>query len=611
MTTSEATAESRPWTHGDVVLAAGLVMVAVQLVWKFDLVRRSYFRQDDFTFIARGLEHGLTWDYLMRVDYGHLVPGPFAIQWAMGRLGVYNDVLAHAVAMTLLGAAGLALLQLLRLLFGSRPAILVPLAFYLLTPMTISSLSWWAVVIETLPFQIALPMALSSHVHYARTGRFRHALAAAAWTAVGMAFFVKAPFILVLAFALSVGWLRRPRQWPAWALYAGVVVVYAVIFFRQLFTSEQLTDNTVQPNMPSLPVAARFAWTLLWGSLSPAAFGGPWKWHPIGDDYAIAATPPPLAWVALGLAAVVVAASIRYRRRAWLAWLVLLGYVVLADMVPVLIGRVEQLGPELGGYELRYISSTSTVLALVIGLAFIPLRDEEQPWLRPPPRLRLAWAPLAAAVAAGSIWSVTAYGNLPLGQHVKSYVETARVALKRTPPGTVILDTYVPPKVVMATFFYEYALTSKVLGPIATHPVTWTGRLNGPVSGPLAFDEQGRLRPVSIEGAVVPGRSPCMPVGPAEVRFRLPLTLPKGVWTAQIGYLNPVETTLSVRLGGPETRVTAGKDLGSTYAAVAGGGTYLVLRTLDGRSACVGEIRVGVPRPAMNATSIPPRPVGG
>ncbi|MEU6778206.1 hypothetical protein ABZ912_03310 [Nonomuraea angiospora] len=619
MTTSDTTAESRPrtrgaegrpWTRGDAVLAAGLVMVAVQLVWKFDLVRRSYFRQDDFTFIARGLEHGLTWDYLMRVDYGHLVPGPFAIQWALGRLGVYNDVLAHAVAMTLLGAAGLALLRLLRLLFGPRPAILVPLAFYLLTPMTISSLSWWAVLIETLPFQIALPMALSSHVHYARTGRFGHALAAAAWTAAGMAFFVKAPFILVLALALSVGWLRRPRQWPSWVLYAGVVAVYAVIFFRQLFTSVQLTADTVQPSLPGLPVAARFTWTLLWGSLVPGTFGGPWKWLPIGDDYAIAATPPAPAWAALGLAVVAVAVSIRYRRRAWLAWLVLLGYVLLADVVPVLIGRVEQLGPDLGGYELRYISSTSMVLALVIGLAFIPLRDEERPWLRPAPRLRLVWVPLAAVVAAGSIWSVTAYGRLPLGQQVKSYVETARVALKRTPPGAVIVDTYVPAKVVVATFFYQYALTSKVLGPIAAHPVTWTGRLNGPVSGPLMFDDQGRLRPVSIEGAVVPGRSPCTRVGPSGVHFRLPLTLPKGTWTAQIGYLNPVETTLSVRLGGPETRVPAGKDLGSTYAAVEGGGTDLVLRTLDGRSACVGEIRVGIPRPAVNATAVPPQPVG-
>ena len=102
-------------------MATALAMIAVQLVWKSGLVRRTYFRQDDFTFIARGLEHDLTWDYLMRVDYGHLVPGPFAIQWAMGRLGVYNDVLAHVVTVTLLGAAGLALLRLLRLLFGARP----------------------------------------------------------------------------------------------------------------------------------------------------------------------------------------------------------------------------------------------------------------------------------------------------------------------------------------------------------------------------------------------------------------------------------------------------------------------------------------------------------
>ncbi|MEV0591320.1 hypothetical protein [Nonomuraea cavernae] len=608
--TSEVTVAARPWARADAVLATAITMIAVQLVWKFGLVQRTYFRQDDFTFIARGLEHGLTWDYLMRVDYGHLVPGPFAIQWTMGRLGVYNDMLAHTITISLLGAAGLALLRLLWVLFGARPAILVPLGFYLLTPLTISSLSWWAVVIETLPFQIALPMALSSHVLYNRTGRFRHAVAAAAWVVLAMLFFVKAPFIPVLAFVLTLGWFPRAKRKPAWLLYLAVIAVYAVIFFRQLFTSVQLTNDTVRPGLPDPAIAAGFAWNLLTDSLVPATLGGPWQWRPIGDDYAIAATPPVMVWVSLAVVAAVVTVSVLYRRRAWLAWAALFAYFVLADVVPVMIGRIEELGPDLGGSELRYVSPTATVLAIVLGLAFIPLRDEERPWRRPAaPRLRYAWVPLGVAFAAGSVWSVTAYARLPLGEHVKSYVETGRLALKRAGANAVILDTHVPAKVVYPIFFYDYARVSKVLGPIAPYPVTWARQLTGPVRNPLVFDPQGRLRPVDIQGVTIPQSAGCVPVAGREVIFRLPAPLPEGDWTAQVGYLNPTPTRLAVRLGGGQAVVPAGKDFGWTFATVKGGGAELTIRTVDGGSACIGQIKVGVPRPAKSGTPSPLQPI--
>jgi hypothetical protein len=636
--TSEAAVGARRSARGDAVLATALVLVIVQCVWKFSLVRRTYFRQDDFTFIARGLERNLSWDYLMRVDYGHFVPGPFAIEWAMGRLGVYNDVLAHIVTIGLLAAASLALLRLLLMLFGPRPAILVPLGFYLLTPMTISSLSWWSVVVETLPFQIALPMALCSHIAYTRTGRFRHAVAAAAWTVFAMAFFVKAPFIPLLAFALSAGWLGRPASrtqeqaqdeaqeqekahgqaglrmwwrasWRMWLLHGSVLAAYAALFFHQLFTSVQLTNDTLRPSLPGIGPAARFAWTLLSSSLVPTSLGGPWQWLPIGDDYATALTPPALVWPALAVALAVVAYSVVTRRRAWLAWLVLLGYFGLADVVPVMIGRIQQLGPDLSGAELRYISSTSVVVAVVIGLAFIPLLGEERAWLRPPSRLRHAWIPLGAAVALGSLWSVTAYTRLPLGEHVKSYVETGRLALKRAPENAVILDTHVPAKVVFPAFFYDYALASSVLGPIAPHPVIWVRGLDGPVRDPLTFDEQGRLRPVSIEGLTIPQRGACTKVGPREVRFPLPRPLQQGGWTVQIGYLNQGDTALTVRLGGTGAQVKAGKGFGWTFATIQGRGKDLRIRTTGGPDACLGEIKIGIPAPSRGSTPTPLQPV--
>jgi hypothetical protein len=595
---------------GDAVLAIGLVLVAVQLVWKFDLVRRTFFRQDDFMFIARGLEGPLSWDYLMRIDFGHLMPGAFAIHWAMGRLGVYNDVLAHGLAIGLQAAAGLALLRLLRLMFGTRPAILVPLGFYLLTPMTVPGLSWWAVVAETLPFQIALPMALGSHVLYTRTGLFRHAVAAAGWTVLGMVFFVKAPFIPVLAFVLTLGWLGGVRLRRVWLLYLGVLVPYAVVFFRQLFSSVQLTNAAFEPSLPSAEVAVKAAWTLLTGSLVPTSLGGPWRWQPIGEDYALGATPPALMWASLAVAVVAMTVSVLWRRRAWLAWLMLLGYFLLADVVPIMLGRVELLGPDLSGFELRYVSSTAVVVALVIGLAFIPLQGEERPWRRPAIPLKWAWAPVAVVFAAGSVWSVAAYADRPLGRNVKSYVETGAQALAAVPAGSVVLDTFVPDKVAFPVFFYDYARHSRVLGPTAPHAISWLKRLAGPVADPLIFDQRGRLRPLRIDGVTIPARAACVPVGQDEVRFPLPAPLPDAEYTVQVSYLNGAETTMNVRLGFAQGSAPAGRDLGRTFVPVRGAGNELALRTTGGTS-CVGEIRIGVPAPAETGPAIPPQPVGG
>ncbi|SDH74132.1 PEP-CTERM protein-sorting domain-containing protein [Nonomuraea jiangxiensis] len=600
---------------GDAVLAAGLAMVAVQLVWKYELVRQTYFRQDDFHYLIRGLRSGFTWDYLMWVDVGHLLPGGFGISWAMARLGGYNEALAHTLTIALQAGASLALLRLLWLLFGARPAILVPLGLYLVTPMTIPSLSWWAAVLETLPLQLALPMALSSHVLYARDGRVRHLLAACGWIGFGLLFFVKAAFVPVLLFVITVGWLRpaRRRLWPAWALYAGILAAYSWVFFTGLYGSVQLNDSTQTPRLPSAGVAGEFAWILATRALVPTALGGPWEWRPIGDDYAMAATPEPAAWIALGVAAVVVGVSVLYRRRAWLAWLVLLGYFLLADVVPVLLGRIELLGPGVLGYELRYLAATAMVLAVVVGLAFIPLDGEERPWSRrsrPPARLRWAWVPLAAVVTAGSVWSVAAYADRPLGRTARSYVLTAERALAQVPEGTVVLDTYVPPAVAAPAFFHEYALHSSVLSVPAPRPVTWVWRLAGPVRDPLTFDERGRLRPVALRGLTIPQGASCVPVGGNEVRFPLPAPLRGGDWTVQISYLNAAETTLSVRLGLGRAEVTAGRDLGRTFATIGGEGDHLAI-SAAGPGACVGEVRIGVPVPDDTGAAVPPQPVEG
>jgi hypothetical protein len=129
-----------------------------------------------------GLGHSFTWSYLTFVGAGHFFPGVYAIVWVVARIALYNWAFASAITVIMLAAAGLVALRLLRTLFGNRPAILVLLVVYLVCPLTMLDLRWWSTAIESLPLQIAVFMALDAQVHYVRTGRFRHAIAAAAWS---------------------------------------------------------------------------------------------------------------------------------------------------------------------------------------------------------------------------------------------------------------------------------------------------------------------------------------------------------------------------------------------------------------------------------------------
>ncbi|WP_084962054.1 hypothetical protein [Thermoactinospora rubra] len=611
----------RTWRREESVLAIGLVMIAVQLVWRYDLIRRTYFRQDDFHYIVRGLENSLSWDFLMWVDTGHLSPGRLALSWAAARAGGYNEAFVHAVTIGLQAAAGLALLRLLRTMFGARPAILVPLAFFLLTPMIVPALGWWVAMLLVLPLQVAVPMALHAHVLYLRDGRFRHVLAASAWTLFGLAFYVKAALIPFLLLAVTAFWFTRGpwwsalgRHWRAWLTYGAMLAAYLVVYFVQLYGSVQLNDGKQTPQLPDPGLAAEFAWLLTSRSLIPSALGGPWKWMPVGEDYAMAAPPTGLLYASLAVAAVVVAAGLFYRRRAWAAWLVAALYFVAADIVPILLGRVSMSG-SLAGHELRYVADAAVILAIALALVLIPLPEEERPWLRPLPDRGVTGflaGSLAGAFALGSLWSAEGYGDRSLGATAKSYVETARVALRSVPKGAVIVDQDVPPHIMQPAFFYRYAKASVMLRPVTPPGIRWVQRLDGTLPGALIFDKEGRLRPVDVGGteSTTPAPNTCRKLPPGrEVAFPLPASLPQGGWTIRIAYLNGTPGRVSVAFGQAVKEVAADAGLTATFTSLDGRGDQVRLRAVEGSGLCVGKVVVGLPQPARAGTPIPLQPV--
>jgi hypothetical protein len=617
--------EFAAWARGRGVVIGGLILIAVQLVWKSIFLSHYYFWQDDFHFLEMAREHSFTWKYLTYVGAGHLTPGDYAIFWVVVRTSPYNWGLAAGITVVLLAAAGLAALRLMRTLFGDRPAILVPLAIYLLTPLTMPDIRWWSSGLESLPLQIATFMALNAQVHYARTRRFWHAIAATAWLVFGLVFFEKAVVLPLLllgvtsAFLMDGPWLRTIWRslatfWREWVLQVVVVGAYLALFIVSLRTSVS------QPGSPG-PVGGvvTFIVGLVKDTLVPGAIGGPWQWFPANEGaYAYSAPPGMLMWLSLIVAALVIAGSIWSRRYAWRAWALLAGWVAAADVVPVLIGRIDVINPSLLSLETRYVADAAPLLAVCVGLAFWPVTGQpdrarrhvvvpgaDQFW-------RMVAAALVGAFIIGSVGSVQAFQTDTTGDPARLFVANARAALAQAPAGTVIADQGVPAPL-MTGLFGRYTLASRVLGvlgPAADPPtVRWTEHPAGTIDHLMVFGLDGRLHQAAMWGVGNVPRPGCQPKrdGRVVVRFASPTSQRSEV--LHVAYLAGASVAgqdVTVVYGTSARQLTLRTGLHSAYLTERGSARSVTISGSAMRGMCVGAVQAGFIVPASSGTVIPP-----
>jgi hypothetical protein len=116
-----------------------------------------------------------------------------------------------------------------------------------------------------------------------------------------------------------------------------LAAAYLVLFLIKLQTSSQ---QPINPRHVSSVLS--LAATMLRVGFVPVAVGGPWRWFVPGGDYGFAAETPALTQVSWVLAALIVGASLRYRRHALRSWLILAGWLLLADFGPVAISRLTE-----------------------------------------------------------------------------------------------------------------------------------------------------------------------------------------------------------------------------------------------------------------------------
>jgi hypothetical protein len=617
--------ELTTWARKRGVVIFGLILIAAQLIWKSIFISNYFFWQDDFHFLELGLGHSFTWSYLTYVGAGHLFPGVYAIAWVAARIALYNWVFASAITVIMLAAAGLAALRLLRTLFGDRPAILVLLLIYLLSPLTMLDDRWWSTAIESLPLQIAVFMALNAQVHYVRTGRFWHGIAAAAWLVFGLAFFEKAVVLPLVLFAVTSAFLMEGpwpraigqclvRYWKSWFLELVILAVYAVVLSQALHTS------TAQPEVSGLGQGFSFTWELLKNTFVPGALGGPWQWLPTEDaSYAGSAPPGMLAWLALIVAAAIILASIALRRYAWRAWAILAVWLLAADVTPVLLGRVEVLSAGVLALQTRYVSDALAVLVVCLGLAFLPL--DGQPDVRRRPAMasgtqigRLAAAGLVGAFVIGSVWSVQDLQTTTSGTQARLYIDNARAAVAEAPAGTVIVDSDVPGTIMIGPFG-KYAEASMVIGPMedaaAKARLHWTSSPRGSIDRLMIFGADGRLREAAIYGQIsrppAAGRQ-CHPVARGQVvaTFNAPSGPHSNV--LRVAYLADSAARgadMTIRYGNTTQRLAIEPGLHSGYLPITGSAASVTITSVAIRGLCVGDVQAGAIVPSPTGLVIP------
>jgi len=638
------------WMRTRAVGLTATLMIVLELVWKAQFLSRLYFSQDDFAVLELAVEHSFNWRYLTFIGSEHLNVGPRAIAWAMARVSTpYNWGVASVVTLAFVAAASYAAYRLLRNLFGPRPMILVLLAIYLLSPLTVPDLGTLTTAIESVPLQLAILMALNSHVTYIRTGRWWHLIFAAFWVAFGMAFFEKGLVLPVLLFAVTAAFLTDRRTllggivrslvkyWLAWAIYVVLDVGYTILLIISLRTSGA---------EPQSPTSASAVLSLVGGlmkeSFLPGALGGPWQWLPASDSsYSLAAPPAVLAWGSVVVAVVVIVASVLVRRVAWRAWAILVVWIALADVLPLVIGRLYAFSAGLLALQTRYVADAMPVLMVCLGLVFLPLviaqpRRAEVPVTRTAAVLAPGWQPevamsshrrqpereavqtvrmigavLLGLFLFGSIWSVQAYENVTNGDIAKTYIANATSAVQLAPPGTRVLNVGVPNDI-LEGLFGPINKESRVIGDDVSskdaRKLIWISKPQGTIDGLRMFGPNGQLFEAQVLGANSLPTPSCWPAKNHQIAVQLFSLSPPITTILRLGYIysGSVPGQIDVVFGSTEQTVTVKPGLHSAYIAATGEASEITVQNLGPGKICIGDAQAGNLAPATSGKVLPP-----
>ncbi|MDT0301650.1 hypothetical protein [Streptomonospora wellingtoniae] len=576
----------------DPIVLVGAALILASLALKIHVLQAAYFVEDDFLFIGDAAATDLTLDYLTDLHKGHMMPGALLLAYVQAGIAPYSWAAAAGAMLAFQAAASVAVFALLWEVFGRRWAVVGPLAVYLAAPLTVPVLAWWSAALNAVPFQLATALALLWAVRYLRTGEGRYGWLTAGAVLLGMAFSVKAVFLPVLLFAVAalflvpgplprVLWRTADRDLPFWAGAALMSAAYGL-----LYLSRQDTAEGEGAGIPDPGVAWDMVRRMLGETFPVGAMGGPGAWGPVTPSGGLlepSAAAVAAAWSGLAL---VVVGSLLVRRRAWRAWALLAGYLVVVDAVPTVVarGRYESMV----GYDPRYVADAALVFVLCLALAYLPVRNEDDALrtgrLRPPKRAARAAAAAATAVmTAAGAYSTYAFTDTLSGDRVRWYLDTVRQSVREVPAEAGIYPRPVPEDIVLP-WNGPRRLTSHVLSPLADPGVAERIRDPEPANSALVFNDAGFLVPAEpAEGSAFfgpPEDEECVATFGGQVRWPVEsLGGPRMVLALAYTAEKPTEMGAVLGEAWVTTRLPAAPKGGVWYLPVDGAGTELTLHT--------------------------------
>ena len=606
-----------PWRRR--VLLAAWVLIAVQLAVRLWVLDQRNFYGDDFEYGTLANENPLlSADYLLESHDGHFMPAALLLSGALARWFPLDWTAVTVVLLLLQLLAAYAVLRLLRTIMGDRPAVLIPLAVYLFSPLSLGAFVWWAAAMNAVPLQIGLAWYAADAVRLARTGKARYAVSGTLALVLSLAFYERAVLLPALAGALV--WLlhhaygvRAPLRSAlrnARALWLASLAVLAG--WALLYSSADPGAAVASP--PTVEQAIDLTQDLA-STLVPGLAGGPWNWEIAVSGAPLAAAPDVLVTISVAVLAVLVLWTSWSRRAGLQVWLLFAVFFAVGAVL-VSLGRAGSQFSDVLSLTYRYYAAESVVIAVAVAVLFaLPRRGAAPPSDDGPDRLGGAAVPfpgrrtpglvatpvvllLTAAFLVGSAFSTVSYIEAWQDEPTSDYLETALASLASVADDEPMLDQDVPGEVLWAAAA-PYNTVSRMFLAVEDRPA-----IADATHLPRMLDEAGRMVPARVVPGVV------LPAGPVAgcglpVPGGAPTALPVGAalfeypWTAELSYTSASAGVLRMALpGGEPAEVPVRRGTHTVYVSLFGSGdTIEVSGATDDMGLCVGAGVVGIIQP--------------
>ena len=593
------------------VVWIALALIAIQTVIRIWLVARGYFYWDDLILIGRASTESIwSWSYLMQDHDGHLMPGAFLVAGVITELSPLNWAIPAVTLVVGQLLVSLAVLRMVVVIAGRvSPILLVPLVFFLFTPMTVPAYTWWAAGLNTLPLQFAMAVVVADVVQLCRgqvADRRRVIIRSLVVFVVALAFFEKSLLILPVAAVAAVLWvhvnssaegpgLMRPIRtaWSAarelWIAMAAVAAAWMVLYFA----STSIADGH------SIGQSMSLTWRSINRGLVPAGVGGPWFWTrwlpspPMAQphDWMIAA-----GWVVLIAA---VAYVLWTRRGATLVLVAVLAYAVVLQ-IPLFWSRTSEFTSLELAQTLRYLPDTALVITVAMALLVSAPRRRRSPAGAPGHSRRssalsarsatIAAAVVGVAYIGSSLVSTAEFADEWNSSPTEEYMANARASLAQA-AGTRMLDHALPLLVILPVTYPDNQV-GKVFAALDQRPTfgPWTDTLQ-------VLDDQGHLVAGDVTAARTfgEGAGACdrpEVTGPSSIPLNGPLL--DWTWVVALPYCANTDGTVRIGLEDSSLEVPVEAGLHTVFVQVEGSGSEVQLRPVTpGLQLHVGQGRVG------------------